>query len=364
MGLFRDDQGKTEKPTPTRLADARQKGQVAMSREFVMGGSLVLGVLAIEHLGPWLIASLQGMMVSGLSVADARPRLERGDIPAAIGALLEPVAAVALPFGTLLLIGVAVAALFGYGQVGVKISSEALALKPERLNPIQGFARIFSLSALTRASLSAAKLVVLCAVPAIVLGSEVPRLITMFAASDVTTMVAYAAELALRTMFWIAVPVLALSLIDVVWQRREHIKNLMMTKQEIDDERKRAEGDPIVKRRVRAAALKLARQRMLDSVPKADVIVTNPTHYSVALRYGSGSPAPVVVAKGVDSLAIKIREAAADAGVMIVPDPPLARTLYAGVEVGREIPEDLFHAVAQLLAYVYRVAGQRGSVAA
>lgn len=359
MGLFRDDQGKTEKPTPTRLADARQKGQVALSRELIMGGSLVLGVLAIEYLGPWLIGSLQGLMVSGLTVADARARLDGGDIPAAIGALIEPVAAVALPFGTLLLIGIAVAALFGYGQVGVQISHEALALKPERLNPIQGFARIFSLSALTRAGLSAAKLVVLCTVPAIVLGSEIPHLITMFAASDVTTMVAYSADLALRTMFWIAVPVLLLSFIDVVWQRAEHTKNLMMSKQEIDDERKRAEGDPIVKRRLRTAALKLARQRMLDAVPKADVIVTNPTHFSVALAYDRVlHPAPRVVAKGTDELALKIRELAKEHGVPLMQDPPLARALFRAVEVGTEIPERFYQAVATILGHVYRLKGK------
>jgi len=105
--------------------------------------------------------------------------------------------------------------------------------------------------------------------------------------------------------------------------------------------------------------MELSRSRMMDAVPTADVIVTNPTHYSVALKYESGSSAPIVVAKGVDNLAFKIREAAKDAGVMIVPDPPLARTLYASVDVGRQIPEDMFHAVAQLLAYVYRVAGAR-----
>ena len=132
-----------------------------------------------------------------------------------------------------------------------------------------------------------------------------------------------------------------------------------MDKEEIKQEFKQQGLPAEIKSAQRRRAMELSRARMMDAVPTADVIVTNPTHYSVALKYESGSSAPIVVAKGVDNLAFKIREAAKDAGVMIVPDPPLARTLYANVEVGRQIPEDLFHAVAQLLAYVYRVAGAR-----
>lgn len=359
MALFRDDQGKTEKPTPGRLAEARQKGQVALSRELVMAGSLVVGVLALEHLGPWLVNALQGLLVSGLSVADARVRLDRGDVPAAIGALLEPFAAIALPFGILLLIGLTSAALFGYGQVGMQISREALALRPERLNPVQGLARLFSLAAVARTGLSAAKLAVLCTVPGIILWSETPQLVALFSADDVSAMIAFAAELALRTMFWIAVPVLVLSLIDVAWQRHEHVQRLMMTKQEVDDERKRAEGDPIVKRRLRAAALKLARQRMLDAVPKADVVVTNPTHVSVALAYDRRiHAAPRVVAKGTDALALKIRELAREHGVPLMQDPPLARALFRAVEVGTEIPERFYQAVATILGHVYRLKGR------
>jgi len=359
MPLFRDDQGRTEKPTPTRLADARQKGQVALSRELIMGGSLVVAVLALEYLGPWLIAALQGLMVTGLSVADARARLERGDVPAMVGSLLEAAAGVALPAATLLVIGIAAAAVFGYGQVGVQVAREAIGFHPERLNPVQGFARLFNLAALTRTGLSAAKLIVLGIVPAVVLWTEVPRLVAMFAADDVVPMVAFAGHLALRTMFWIAVPVLALALIDVLWQRREHVQRLMMTRQEVEDERKRAEGDPIVKRRLRTAALKLARQRMLEAVPKADVVVTNPTHFSVALAYDRLlHTAPRVVAKGTDALALKIRELAKDHGVPLMQDPPLARALFRAVDVGTEIPERFYQAVATILGHVYRLKGK------
>ena len=161
-----------------------------------------------------------------------------------------------------------------------------------------------------------------------------------------------------------AIAYLFIAAADFIWQRYRHEKQLRMDHEEIKQEFKQQGLPAEIKSAQRRRAMELSRARMMDAVPSADVIVTNPTHYSVALKYDSGSAAPIVVAKGVDNLAFKIREAAKDAGVMIVPDPPLARTLYANVEIGRQIPEDLFHTVAQLLAYVYRVAGARRALAA
>jgi len=156
-----------------------------------------------------------------------------------------------------------------------------------------------------------------------------------------------------------AIAYLFIAAIDYAYQKYKHDKGLKMDKEEVKQEFKQQGLPAEIKSAQRRRAMELSRSRMMDAVTTADVIVTNPTHYSVALKYESGSSAPIVVAKGVDNLAFKIREAAKDAGVMIVPDPPLARTLYASVDVGRQIPEDMFHAVAQLLAYVYRVAGAR-----
>ncbi len=359
MALFRDDAGRTEQPTPQRLSDARDKGQVALSNELIMGGSLLASTLLLERLGPELIGAFKDMLSRGLRVADASARLENGELPAAIGALLEPVFAIAVPFGALVLAGLLVSAVLGYGQIGVRVAKDAVGFKPERLNPLTGLKRIFSMAAITRTVLSAGKLVVLIAVPTILLSIEMPRLFSLFHAGDMPAMVAFAAELALRAMFWIAVSVCALALIDVAWQRREHVQNLMMTKQDVDDERKRAEGDPLMKRRIRTAALKLARQRMLESIPEADVIVTNPTHYSVALAYDRVMHgAPRVVAKGVDDMAMKIRRIAREHGVPLMQDPPLARALYRAVDVGTEIPERFYQAVAAILGHVYRLQGK------
>ena len=171
------------------------------------------------------------------------------------------------------------------------------------------------------------------------------------------------ASLILRVAQWGALAYLAIAAADFVYQKHRFEKNLKMDKDEVKREHKQQELPSEIKGAQRRRAMELARARMMDAVPTADVVVTNPTHFSVALRYDSDKPAPVVVAKGTDHLALRIRREAAAHGVAVIPDPPLARALYAGVEIDRMIPEELFQGVAQLLAYVYRVAGQRAAAA-
>jgi flagellar biosynthetic protein FlhB len=188
---------------------------------------------------------------------------------------------------------------------------------------------------------------------------ELGALVGMAPAELLTTI----AGEAFRIAQWAAGAYLVIALADLVYQRWHFGKQMRMEKQEVKEENKQMDLPPEVKASIRRRQMDAARQRMMDAVPTADVIVTNPTHYSVALRYDSEHLAPVVVAKGKDNIAFKIRELARDAGVAIVPDPPLARTLHASVEVGQMIPEDLFQAVAQLLAYVYRLAGRKAAAA-
>jgi flagellar biosynthetic protein FlhB len=159
----------------------------------------------------------------------------------------------------------------------------------------------------------------------------------------------------------VALAYLAIAFADLFWQRYRQAKQLRMDKQEVKDEFKNTDLPPEVKGAIRRRAMEAARARMMDAVPTADVVVTNPTHFSVALRYDGAHHAPIVVAKGQDHIALRIRELARDAGVPVVPDPPLARALHASVDVGQMIPGELFQAVAQLLAYVYRVAGRRAA---
>ena len=250
-------------------------------------------------------------------------------------------------------------ALTGYGQIGFRISTESLGIRWERLNPVANLNKLFNFSSVTKTVLSAGKLLILGGVLWAVLRARWPRFANLFQVSDFTTSVMVMTEAVFAVFFWISAAVLALSLADIAWQRFDHARALMMTKQEVEDERKRSDGDPMIKGRLRSARLALMRQRMMEAVPKADVVLTNPTHYSVALKYDKQkNSAPAVVAKGVDELALRIRELAKTNGVPLMEDPPLTRALYRAVKVGQEIPEKFYQAVAAVLSHVFRLKGK------
>jgi flagellar biosynthetic protein FlhB len=359
MALFSDDSGKTEKATPQRLGEARDKGQTPISREFTMAGSLLVAAVALEAAGPWLIDSFLELLRLGLDVASARRRLTAGEIGDATE-LLRDAAAIALPsFAFLLAVFLLATLVFGYAQIGLRISKRVLQVKLERLDPAKNLARLLNVSSFARALLSLLKLIALGSILWLVLHNEWRVLAGLHDVDSFAAAVALIADLAFTILFWIALIVLALSVGDIAWQRYQFHKNLMMSKQEVDDERKRTEGDPLIKSRLRSARLELMRQRMMDSVPKADVVITNPTHYSVALRYDrSRNSAPEVVAKGMDDLALRIRELAREHRVPLMEDPPLARALYRVVKVGQEIPERFYRAVAAVLSHVLRFKGR------
>jgi flagellar biosynthetic protein FlhB len=359
MALFKDDAGRTEKPTPQRLSEARNKGQVPLSRDLVMAGTLLSAVVVLRHWGGDLVAGLRLAVTRGLSLHDARFRLDDGALPGILRELAHAGWTVAGPVLGLLAALLAAAAAFGYGQIGLRLASQALALRFERLDPAAGLRRILSASAAMRAGLAFLKLIVLLAVPWAVLGGSAGTLFHLHEATSVPRALSVVAAACFDVAFWIAVAILVLAVLDALWQRREHVRNLMMTKQEVEDERKRSEGDPLIKQRLRSAALKLARQRMLEAVPKADVVITNPTHFAVALAYDRlHHAAPTVLAKGADDVAMRIREVARDHGVPLMHDPPLARALWRAVDVGSEIPERFYRAVAAVLSHVYRLRGR------
>jgi flagellar biosynthesis protein FlhB len=248
-------------------------------------------------------------------------------------------------------------------QVGIRPKTKALKPDPKRLNPISGFKQLVSPNSLVELAKNLLKIGL---VGAIVAFTVLPKL------DELAALVGTPAQVLLpelcKTILSLAqraaIVYLAIGFADLFWQRYRMEKSMKMEKKEVEDEFKQQQLPAEVKRTQRRKAMEMATQRMMDAVPTADVVVVNPTHFSVALKYDADNPAPIVVAKGLDSLALKIRELARECDVAVVPDPPLARTLYASVDVGKMIPEDLFHAVAQLLAYVYRVAGARKAVAA
>lgn len=356
MAMFGDDSGKTEKPTPTKLSDVRKKGDTPHSKELTQGGVLFLTAVMLIWIGEWLVAALQEVMRNGMKVDMTQRSI--GDSEGAMKELWHAVATVMPPLATLMLVLVVATALIGYGQIGVKVSDEAVGFKPEKLNPVAGLKRIFSMQSLMRAIFAVFKLSVIAGVLYLVLGDRLPVLLRLhempfsLAAAEIGSLV-------MTLLLWVGAIVTAIAIGDLAFQRYSFTKRNMMTKQEVEDERKRTEGDPHMKARQRGARNELLQQRMMADVPRADVILTNPTHYSVALRYDrSKDAAPTVVAKGVDDMAMQIREVARESGVPLMEDPPLTRALYRAVKVGHSVPEKFYQAVATVLSHVYRINGR------
>jgi len=349
---------KSEKATPKKKADERKKGRVARSPD--INGAIVLlaSILALSAFGPGMWRRVEEATLGVLAFVSTPGVVDNRGVEQLflttgthIGMALLPILVACVVAG----VGASVA------QVGFKPAPKAL-WEPQKLNPITGAKNIFGLNALMETAKSSLKIAVVGAIIAIAVFpklEEMAALVGMPAAALLPHMASLILSIAQRA----AIAYLVIGLLDFVYQKHRFEKNLRMDKEEIKQEHKQQELPNEIKGAQRRRAIEMSRARMMDAVPTADVIVTNPTHFSVALRYDSGNAAPVVVAKGADHLALRIRTRAAEHGVAVVPDPPLARTLYASVEVGRMIPEELYQAVAQLLAYVYKVAGAQRSAA-
>ncbi len=321
-----------------------------------MAGSLLVAVLVVEYLGWWLMDSFQQLLRWGMDVNPIRHYVEDGAVGGVIRELDHALAILVSPYVVLALVFVVATMLCGYGQIGLKIAKQALVFRPEKLNPVTNLGRIFRFSSVFKTIFSAAKLAVLIGVLYIVVYHRLDDLARLYEVESFEQSVTVILDLALSVFFWIAVVVLLISIGDILWQRHDHIRNLMMTKQEVEDERKRTDGDPFIKSRLRRARMKLMQQRMMEAVPKADVVITNPTHCAVALKYDRGKQeAPEVVAKGLDDIALRIREIAREHGVPLMEDPPLARALHRAVDVGEQIPAKFYQAVATVLSHVYRM---------
>jgi flagellar biosynthetic protein FlhB len=357
--MAKDD--KTEKATPKRKQEARKKGQVAKSAD--LNGALVVtaGLFAISALGPAIVSGVGGSMrqayghISRSSDVISGAGL-KGLYESGLHTLLTTVAPIA---GVCMAVGV----LANVAQVGFKPTLGALKPDIKRVNPASGAKNLFGSRAVFELGKSLAKVAFVGAVAAIAL---VPQ-IMHFGAAIGTTPAALGSLMgsgALSVAQRAAIAYLFIGLVDLVWQRRQHNKMLKMSKQEVKDEAKQYNLPPEVRSAIRRRQMQAARARMMAAVPQADVVVTNPTHYAVALSYDGTRPAPIMVAKGQGYVALQIRRIAEESGVAIVPDPPLARSLHASVEVDQMIPEELYAAVAQVLAFVYRVAGRRKAVAA
>ena len=358
-----DDQDrgqKTEEASPRRRQEAREKGQVAMSTELVAALTLLAWVGLSLVVGPRLAGGIGGTLTELVRQAGAGSALELG--PTGAGALMGSVGR-----ETLLLLAMAVLPLFGlgllvaYGQVGLRVTPKALTFDLARVNPIKGFGRLFSARSAVRTALALAKIVVVTGTMAALAWGQIGEVASL-GHGELGPVLAGAVGVMLRCALGAVVAILALALFDLAFQRWQHERDLRMSKQELRDELKQTEGDPHLKARIRAVQREMATRRMMAEVPRSTVVVTNPTHFAVALLYerdseGKRVGAPRVTAKGADHMALRIKEVAREAGVVCYEDAPLARALHAQVEIGDEIPVELYQAVASVLAYVFRVQG-------
>ncbi len=342
---------KTEAPSEKKRQDAREKGTVAKSTEINSVIVLLAALFLIKLLGPWIIKELSGSMVEFIKLV-AQPEMDYARLMMLIRKAVILLAKTAAPVaGGIMLMGIVA----NVAQVGFLFTLKPLMPKFEKINPISGFGRLFSMRSVVETLKNIVKLAVIIIVAYVTLKKEFGTMLTLSDAS-VLTIWTFALTVAYEVILKIALVMIIIAVLDYAYQRFEHEKQLKMTHQEVKEERKQLEGDPQVKSRIRSLQREMARRRMMEQVPKATVVVTNPTHLAIALRYEpKENDAPVVVAKGKDLIAQKIKSLAKDNNIPVVEDKPLARSMYDKVEVGFPIPMEFFTAVAEIMAYVYRL---------
>ena len=346
---------KTEKATPKRRSEARKKGQVAKSAD--LNGAIVLlaALFALSATAPHLVSVLETSLREAFALIASPSVVDHRGIRQLLAEQAQSAGLAAAP---VVLVCLLTALLVNVAQVGGKPHLQALKPDPKRLNPLQGAKSIYGPNALFEGAKSIVKVGAVGTVTALAVLpklDELAALVGLPPSELLPTLGHTVLGIAQRA----AMTYLLIGVIDYVWQRRRHEKSLRMDKQEVKEEHKSNELPPEVRGAIRRRQMQAARARMMAAVPQADVVVTNPTHFAVALRYDASKSAPEVVAKGADLVAKRIRELAAESGVPVISDPPLARSLHASVEVGHLIPEELYQAVAQLLAFVYRTARRR-----
>jgi flagellar biosynthetic protein FlhB len=347
---------KTEVPTPKRRREARERGQVARSADLTAAAVILGALLLLNWTGGGMMLALQESMRRAVGPRNLHDFSASGAITALIDIALPVLRSLVPMFGGLLLVAVVINLL----QVGFLFSTKRLAPDIAGISPIKGVKKIFGGGrGAVGLLMNLLKLSLVTAAGYSAVHGRLGEIVSV-QALDFGQIFVFGGGLVFDVGVRIAVILLVLAIIDYAWQRFRFERDLRMTKQEVKEELKSMEGDPLIKQRRRQIQLQRAMQRARQSVPGADVIVTNPTEFAVALKYDSATMhAPKVVAKGADLLAQRIREIAIEHGIPIVQRPPLARALYRLVDVGQEIPEQFYNAVAEILAFVYRVGGER-----
>ena len=353
--MAEDNFDKSEEPTPRRLEKAREEGQVARSVELSAAIVLLTGIFLTQRRAPGMLSALRTSMAEALSRATATDLT-----PVEIGRLVRGVGATILSVVAPLTFTIAaIAFLATVAQIGIRLYPKRITPDPSKLSPLKGLQRIFSKNGLVELAKSVLKVSLVgwiawrtvvaleTTVPAV--GLRTPREILEEAGAGLGTM-----------LFRVVAVLAAIAILDYAWQRYSFKQSLRMSKTEVKQEQKQSEADPKVKQRLRRAYREFSGNKMLAAAARADVVVTNPTHFAVALRYDANQMgAPRVVAKGVGELAQRIKEVARQNGVPLVERRALARALYRTVKVGDEIPSAMYRAVAEILAYIYALQAQR-----
>lgn len=353
LQLFSDSGDKTEKATPKKRQKAREEGQVLQSREMTSAIVLLCLFITIRVSGSFMYEQLylyfkivfnEYSKVSDLFTLEGITKIFL-DIMLRFLKISAPVFAVAL------ITGIA----SGYAQVGFLFTTKTLAFKFNRINPLNGFKKMFSIRSVTELVKSIIKIIVIGYIGYSYLTGEAKNILNTMD-MDVISIAAYIGITSINIAIRMCIAMLILGVLDYGYQWWDYEKSLKMSKQEVKQENKEAEGNPEVKGKIRQKQRQMALRRMLQDIPKADVVITNPTHFAVAVKYDSkASDAPIVVAKGQDYIALRIKEIAKENKVEIVENKQLARTLYKAVEIGDKIPPELFQAVAEVLAFVYGI---------
>lgn len=349
-----DDAQKTEEPTPKKISEARKRGNVARSMEINTWLMLFAGTIIVAMVAPTLMGKISSIALTFIE----RPHeygMEIGNLP---GLLTRTVSAVGLalviPGAFLFVIALAT----GVVQNGLVFSPKALEPRLEKFSPLTGLKRYASWRQWIEFFKGLLKIGVIGTVAVLLLLPEFKRIDTL-PTVDLADVLGLLHVLIVKLLLYVLAILSVVAFVDIVFQRMQHRKQLRMTKQEVKDEFKQAEGDPHVKGRLRQIRMDRARQRMMQAVPDADVVVTNPTHFAVALKYKQEEmEAPVLVAKGQDLIAQKIREVAEEHDIPIVENKPLAQALFKSVELDQEVPTEHYKAVAEVISYVWRLQGR------
>jgi flagellar biosynthesis protein FlhB len=342
---------KTEEPTPKKRQELKEKGEVAKSKELPSVAVLLAALVSLSLFGSFMFNHVQIIMKGAFSL----PNIHNFNIPEFLQFTQNIIGRFIILLAPLFAAIFITAILSNVMQVGVIFSSESITPKLSKIDPIKGFGRLFSKQSLMELLKSLLKLAIVGGIAFLTVKGEMKN-VALLGEMELNSIFVYILEIFFKIFIRCSLAMIVLVIIDYAFQKWDFENRNKMTKQEVKEDFKKSEGDPLIKSRIRSIQMDMARKRMMQNVPEADVVITNPTRLAIALKYDSSSmTAPKVIAKGSRKIAQKIREVASEHGIPVLENKELARNLYSLVEVGQEIPPALYQVVAELLAYIYRL---------